>query len=69
MSEETKNTGTEKKTAKTCCPAGAMQDFFQNMAPFCSGLGETPDCKAMMKSMAEKFCGQASEESKTGCGN
>jgi hypothetical protein len=68
MSEETKKTGTEKKTAKTCCPPGAMRDFFQNMAPFCSGLSRTPDCKAMMKSMAEKFCGRQSEGTNAGCG-
>jgi hypothetical protein len=69
MSEETKNTETEKKAATSCCPPGTMQDFFQKMAPFCSGLGDTPYCKAMMKNMMERFCGQVSEGSKPGCGN
>jgi hypothetical protein len=69
MGEETKDTGAEKKTTKTCCPPGAMQDFFQRMAPFCGGLNETFDCQAMMKSMAEKCCSQDSERNKTGCGN
>jgi hypothetical protein len=69
MSEETKNTGTEEKTTKTCCPPGAMQDFFRKMSPFCSGMGDTPDCMAMMKSMKEKCCGQESEGTKTGCRN
>ena len=69
MSGETKNTGTEKKTTKTCCPPEAMQDFFKKTAPFCSGLGDMPDCKAMMKNMQEKFCGQDSDGTKTGCGN
>jgi hypothetical protein len=68
MSEETKNTGTEEKTTKTCCPPGAMQDFFQKMSSFCSGMGDRPDCMAMMKSMKEKCCGQESEGTKTGCG-
>lgn len=67
MSKETKNTETEKKETKSCCPSGAMQDFFQQMAPFCSGLSDT-DCEAMMKSMKEKFCHQDPAGNKT-CGN
>jgi hypothetical protein len=67
MSEETKGTG--KEETGVCCKPEDMQKFFRKMAACCSGPGDTPDCKAMMQSMKEKFCGQKTEATKKGCGD
>ncbi len=68
MGEETRNKGTAKETAKTCCTPEAMWDFFRKMSAGCPGGGAT-DCQAMMKSMMEKFCGEENKKTGTGCGS